>query len=92
MPAHYNKYFWDGSENLSIRFKVQRIVEYGSFPDMINFPFKDFQEGIENIDPEKLRTSEKRKRFIIMAKPYIAGSQNWEEIVEKMIAQDSLRQ
>ncbi|MBV5338658.1 MAG: hypothetical protein J0665_03735 [Deltaproteobacteria bacterium] len=86
MPVIQNKYFWDGSENLSTRFKVQRIIEYASFPDMINFPFKEFQKGIETIDPEKLRTSEKRKRFVIMAKPYIAGSQSWEEIVEKMIA------
>jgi hypothetical protein len=86
MPANCNKYFWDGSENLSIRFKVQRIVEYASFPDMINYPFKEFQEGMEKIDPAKLRTSENRKRFITMAKPHIAGSQNWEEIVEKMIA------
>lgn len=86
MPATQNKYFWDGTENLSTSFKVQRMIEYGSFQDMINFPFKEFQEGFEKIDPEKLRTSEKRKRFIIMAKPYIVGSQSWEEIVEKMIA------
>ncbi|MEI6208994.1 MAG: hypothetical protein WCP20_19625 [Desulfuromonadales bacterium] len=86
MPAHQNKYFWDGSENISTRFKVQRIIEYASFPDMINFPFKEFQEGIEEIDPEKLRTSEKRKRFIIMAKPHFSGALSWEEVVEKMIA------
>jgi hypothetical protein len=86
MPTMQNNYFWDGSENLSTSFKVQRIIEYGSFPDMINFPFKEFQEGIKNIDIEKLRTSEKRKRFMIVAKPHIADSQNWEEIVEKMIA------
>jgi hypothetical protein len=86
MPATQNKYFWDGSENLTTRFKVKRMIEYGSFSDMINFPFKEFQEGFDKIDPEKLRTSEKRKKFIIMAKPYIAGSQSWEEIVEKMIA------
>jgi hypothetical protein len=86
MSAIQNKYFWDGSENLSTRFKVQRMIEYASFPDMINFPFREFQQGIEKIDLEKLRTSEKRKRFIIMAKPHIVGSQSWEEIVEKMIA------
>jgi len=55
-------------------------------PDMINFPFKEFQEGIEQINLEKLRTSEKRKRFITMARPYISTSNSWEEIVEKMIA------
>ena len=86
MPAVQNKYFWDGSENLSTRFKLRRMIEYASFPDMINFPFEEFKEGIEKIDLEKLRTSENRKRFIIMAKPHIAGSQSWEEIVEKMIA------
>jgi hypothetical protein len=85
MPVIQNNYFWDGSENLSTSFKVQRMIEYGSFPDMINYPFMEFQEGIANLDLEKLRTSEKRKKFILMAKPYIAGSQNWEEIVEKMI-------
>jgi len=87
MPANHNKYFWDGTENLSTRFKVQRMIEYASFPDMINFPFEEFQKGIEQINLEKLRTSEKRKRFIIMAKPYISTSNNWEEIVEKMITQ-----
>lgn len=86
MPDTKNKYFWDGSENLSTPFKVQRMIEYGSFPDMINFPFMTFQEGLEKIDLEKLRTSEKRKRFIIMAKPYFVDSQSWEEVVEKMIA------
>jgi hypothetical protein len=86
MSSAQNNYFWDGSENLSTSFKVKRMIEYGSFPDMINFPFKEFQEGIKSIDLEKLRTSEKRKRFIIMAKPYIADSQNWDEIIEKMIA------
>jgi len=80
-----NNYFWDGADNLSTRFKVQRMIEYGSFPDMINYPFKEFQEAIEMIEPEKLRTSEKRKRFIQMAKPFVAGSQNWDEIIEKMI-------
>lgn len=86
MQNSQNKYFWDGLENLSTYFKVKRMIEYGAFPDMINFPFKEFQEGIATIDPEKLRTSEKRKKFIQMAKPYVAGSQSWEEIVEKMIA------
>ena len=85
MPAIRNNYFWDGSENISLRCKVQRIIEYASFPDMINFPFKEFQAGFAAIDPEKLRTSEKRKKFIQMAQPYIASSQCWEEIVEKMI-------
>ena len=56
MPAVQNKYFWDGSENLSTRFKVRRMIEYASFPDMINFPFEEFKEGIEKIDLEKLRT------------------------------------
>ena len=88
MPVPQNRYFWDGSENLSTSFKVQRMIEYASFPDMINFPFNLFQEGIEKINLEKLRTAEKRKKFIIMAKPYIAGSQSWEEIVEKMITQE----
>lgn len=86
MPAVKNKYFWDGSENLSTPFKVQRMIEYGSFPDLINFPFKIFLEGLEKIDLEKLRTSEKRKKFMLMAKPYLVDSQSWEEVVEKMIA------
>lgn len=85
MPVTQNKYFWDGVDNTTTHFKVQRMIEYASFQDMILFPFKEFQEGIADIDPEKLRTSEKRKRFIETAKPYIAGSRNWEEIIEKMI-------
>jgi hypothetical protein len=86
VPALSHNYFWDGSENLSTRFKVQRMIEYASFPDMINFPFEEFKEGIKAIDPEKLRTSEKRKKFIIMAKPHLLTSQKWEEVVEKMIS------
>lgn len=85
MSAVQNNYFWDGTENISTSFKVQRIIEYASFPDMINFSFAEFQEGFRQIDTKKLRTSDKRKRFIIMAQPYIADSHSWEEIIEKMI-------
>ncbi len=85
MPATRDKYFWDGNENLSVGFRVRRMAEYAAFPDLINFPFGEFREGIALIDPETLRTSEKRRRFIALAKPYIAAANCWEEVIEKMI-------
>jgi hypothetical protein len=85
MPDRAARYFWDGNQNLSPRFQVVRMIEYASFPDLINFPFDMVKSFINDIDVERLRTSEKRKRFIARAKRFIGSSERWEEVVEKMI-------
>ena len=86
MPDNTARYFWDGTQNLSPRFQLTRMIEYASFPDLINFPFDVVKSCIDDIDVERLRTSDKRKRFIALAKRYIGSSERWEEVVEKMIA------
>ena len=86
MPDRAARYFWDGTENLSPRFQVMRMIEYASFPDLINFPFDVVRSCIDTIDVERLRTSDERKRFIALAKRYIGSSDRWEEVIEKMIA------
>jgi hypothetical protein len=63
------------------------MIEYASFPDLINFPFDIVKGCIEEIDVERLRTSDKRKRFIARAKNFIGSSERWEEVVEKMITE-----
>ncbi len=78
------KYFWDGTENLSEGFKLRRIIEYASFPDLIRYPPDKLKIYLDSIDVDSLRTSDKRKRFIRLISPYIAESETWEEIIFKM--------
>ena len=62
------------------------MIEYASFPDLINFPFEVLRSCIDEIDLNRLRTSEKRGQFMIPAQRFIGRSESWEEVVEKMIA------
>ncbi|VEN74926.1 conserved hypothetical protein [Candidatus Desulfarcum epimagneticum] len=79
-----NKYFWDGQTHLTEPFRLRRIIEYASFPDLLLYPFDDLKRNISSIDIEKLRTSEKRKEFIKILRPFIHSSDDWEEAVMKM--------
>ncbi|HNZ54342.1 MAG TPA: hypothetical protein PKN76_09410 [bacterium] len=65
------KYFWDGTDNISDTYFVKRMLEYGAFPDMLKIPFSVFIKEIRNINISKLRTSEKRKRFLELLLPHL---------------------
>ena len=86
MQKRHKRYFWDGTTNLSETYKLRRILEYASFPDLIHYPFKTFKEHIGNINCRKLRTSEKRKFFIQKVITTLNNNvESWEEAIELMI-------
>jgi len=80
-----DKYFWDGEQNMSGEFKLKRILEYASFPDLIHFPISEMKEYLPTLDIDKLRTGQKRKDFIKLIKPYVDRFQNWDEIFEEIL-------
>ncbi len=85
MPKNLDKYFWEGQQNLSGEFKLKRILEYASFPDLVAYPFDELKAYLDRINVDQLRTSEKRKSFMKMIKPLIAQTQTWDEVIEAII-------
>ncbi|HMV44116.1 MAG TPA: hypothetical protein PK079_03180 [Leptospiraceae bacterium] len=85
MQKRFHKYFWDGLENWSPEFQLRRIIEYASFPDLIQYPFEEVKENLSKIRLEKLRTGENRKELIIKLSPFVSQASSWEEAIWKMI-------
>ncbi len=78
MPDLKNRLFWDSpSETFSREAKVRRVFEYGSFADIINYPFNEMQYSINKIQINLLRTSEARKKMLMYLKPYLQNSDSW---------------
>lgn len=73
------KYFWDHTQSASDFFKLKRLLEYASFPDLLLIPFEFLKSNIKRIDAEKLRTSQTRRRFVREIQNYIDASGNWDE-------------
>ena len=73
------KYFWDHTGNASDFFKLKRLLEYASFPDLLLIPFEFLKGNIKRIDAENLRTSQTRRRFVREIQNYIDVSGNWDE-------------
>ena len=80
-----NKYFWDGRQNLSDEFVVRRMLEYAAFPDLVKFPFETLKTCLRRIDLNRLRTSEKRKRFLKMILPYLETADSLEGAVLQLL-------
>ncbi|MGI6395408.1 MAG: hypothetical protein ACOX2F_11890 [bacterium] len=80
----FEKYFWDGSENISNTFFVKRVLEYGSFPDILKIPLPLFVKEIKNIDIYKLRTSKKRILFLNLLMPHLDSAASWQDLIYKM--------
>ncbi len=85
MRKNHHKYFWDGEDNLSGKFKLQRIIEYAAFPDLIKYPLDEFKKHLPEINLDKLRTSEKRKRFIRLIAPLLNQAENWDDVFEMIL-------
>jgi len=79
----FNKYFWDHTQNASDVFKLRRLFEYASFPDLIKIPFVFLKKNSHNIDINKLRTSKDRINFLKRIKNSLEDSQNWDEVIKK---------
>lgn len=84
MQEKHHKYFWDGTASYTPAARVRRIIEYASFPDLIDYPFDEFKDGIRSLDINSLRTSENRKKFIKLAAPYFAVSRSWEDLIKRL--------
>jgi hypothetical protein len=86
-PLHpaLEKYFWDHTWNASSdTFKLKRLFEYASFPDLIKIPFDFVKSNIHRLDPEKLRAVQTRRRFVREIQNYIDESTGWDETVFKI--------
>ena len=79
-----DKYFWDHTQNASDTFKLKRLFEYASFPDLIKIPLDFVKANIDSIDPLKLRTSETRIRFISKTKEVIDKCSSWDDVCYKI--------
>lgn len=80
-----DKYFWDGSQNLSDEFVIRRMLEYATFPDLLRLPFDKLKAYLLHHDPDRLRTSEKRKQFLKVILPYIETANSLEDAVFQVI-------
>jgi len=78
------KYFWDRTQNASDLFKLKRLLEYATFPDLLKIPFEILKTNIQYIDAEKLRTSETRRRFVKEICNHIYSSNDWDETLFKI--------
>ena len=86
MHEALNKYFWDGKENISEKYKLRRIIEYASFPDLLKYPFDDVKKYLPDLNIDKLRTGEKRKNFIKIILPHLSDFDSWEDIIWGIVA------
>jgi len=84
MQEKCKKYFWDGQENFTGPARLQRIIEYASFPDFIAYPFEEFKSNIVKININRLRTSENRKKLIKLALSHLDSCKSWEEVISKL--------
>lgn len=84
VDGRFKRYFWDHTENASGPFKLRRLIEYASFPDLIHIPFDFIKENIDKIDISRLRTSEKRIQFMQRIKKFVPDSTTWDEAIYKM--------
>lgn len=97
MHERYLKYFWDTGSPIDIAdkikaisllssaYRLRRILEYASFPDLIKYPFEEVKSYMDNIPLDRLWTGEERKNFLKSLKPYIAQTSSWEEAIWSML-------
>ena len=83
-----DKYFWDGNLNISGEYKLKRILEYASFPDLTAYPIGELKKYLPAINIDELRTSHKRKAFIKLIMPLISESQSWDDIINRLVKFD----
>ena len=85
MQKNLKKYFWDGDQNISEEYKLRRILEYASFPDLITYPVEDLKKYLPAINIDRLRTGEKRKEFMKLILPFLSDSKCWDDIFDRLI-------
>jgi len=85
MPNKLDKYFWDGDGSISEAYKLKRILEYASFPDLITYLVEDLKKALPAIHVDGLRTSSQRKEFIALIMPFLSDAQSWEDMIHRLI-------
>jgi len=86
MLKKFKKYFWDGNiDSFSPQFRVSRIFEYASFPDLIKYPIDEVKREVGKIAIEQLRVGESRKKFLLTIKPYLQISGSWDEAIKRYV-------
>lgn len=85
LNVYFKPYFWDYTSDASSVFRLRRIIEYAWFPDILRYPYSEFQEHIHEIDLSKLRTSEKRIRLFQALLPYFEKCNSWDELFDRFI-------
>ncbi|MBC8184657.1 hypothetical protein H8E88_26480 [candidate division KSB1 bacterium] len=86
MPNNLNKYFWDSPiETFSPEFRLIRILEYASFPDLFLYPFDNFKILLEKIELDRYRIPESRKILMECIKPFLANSSSLDEAIKRYV-------
>jgi len=86
MLSNFKKYFWDGNiDSFSPQFRLSRVIEYASFPDLLKYPFEEVKRVINFISVENLRIGENRKKFFFYVKPYLLTSDSWDEAISRYV-------
>jgi len=86
MQKTKNRLFWDSSSSsFSLASRVKRVFEYGSFTEVVNYPFEEVQQALNNMQIDGLRTSESRKQLLIFLKPYLLTSESWDAALSSYI-------
>lgn len=81
MQERFNKYFWDGGADCcSGAYRLRRIIEYASFPDLIMYPFEEVKQYLSQIDIQRLRTSRNRIEFMQLVQEKEGLVDAWDEI------------
>ena len=80
-----DKYFWDGDGSISEAYKLKRILEYASPPDLITYPVEDLKKYLPAIHVDGLRTGPQRKEFIALIMPFLSDAQSWEDMIHRLI-------
>ena len=85
MQERFNKYFWDGGTDCcSGPYRLRRIIEYASFPDLILYPFEEVKQSLSQIDIQNLRTSQNRIEFMQLVKEKEGLVETWDEMFNFM--------
>ena len=86
MPDNIDKYFWDSPiETFLPKFRLMRILEYASFPDLFSYPFDDFKTLLAKIELDSFRIPESRKILLECIRPFLADSSSLEEAIKRYV-------
>lgn len=86
MHERFNKYFWDGgAASCSEAFRLRRIIEYASFPDLIHYPYPLFSRYVKTLELDTLRTTTPRRDLVKLLAQKADKATSWEEAFAMII-------